>query len=169
MSNIRQIVIETQGSVTPIMSQLDRFLRENLKGGKIFLTVSRESLCNLPTAEVHAIQEAPKPSTRTPPQNRALHLFCKLLAVALNEAGYDMRRTLKEGVDIPWSENTVKEHLWRPIQIAITGEHSTTKPTPAEYTKIYEVLSRHLGEKLGVHVEWPCEENQIRQARISQC
>lgn len=169
MSNIRQIVIETQGSVTPIMSQLDRFLRDNLKGGKIFLTVSRESICNLPTAEVVAIQEAPKPSRRTLKQNSALHKFCDLLAEKLNDSGYDMRRTLKEGVDIPWSGASVKEHLWRPLQIAITGDESTKKPTPAEYTKIYEVLSRHLGEKLGVHVEWPCEENQIRQARISQC
>lgn len=166
MSSIREIVIETQGSVTPIMNRLDFFIRENLKGGKIFLTVSRESICNLPTAEVVAIQEAPKPARRTIPQNKALHLFCSMLAEKLNDSGYDMRRTLKQDVDIPWSGASVKEYLWRPLQIAITGDESTTKPAPSEYTKIYEVLSRHLGEKLGVHVEWPCEENQIRQARI---
>lgn len=151
-------LIDSVLSIRPILDRVERAVRDQVKNGPIYIYLSRTPI----------EQSAPKPSRRTLSQNRALHLFCGQLAEALNEAGYDMRRTLKQGVDIPWSQNTVKEHLWRPLQEVVTGEHSTKKPTPAEYTKIYEVLSRHLGEKLGVHVEWPCEENQIRQARISQ-
>ena len=149
-------LIDSVLSIRPILDRVERAVRDQVKNGPIYIYLSRTPIA----------VKAPKPSTRTPPQNRALHLFCDLLAEALNNAGYDMRRTLKEEVDIPWTQHSVKEHLWRPIQIAITGDKSTTKPAPSEYKKIYEVLSRHLSEKLGIYVEWPCEESQIRQARI---
>ena len=92
---------------------------------------------------------------RTGRQNRCLHLFCEQLAVALNDAGWDMKKTLKPGVDIPWTKTSVKEFLWRPIQEAMTGKRSTTEMNTVDPSEIYEVLSRHMGEKLGVHVAWP--------------
>jgi hypothetical protein len=91
-------------------------------------------------------------------QNSSLHLYLSHLAEALNDAGYDMKRTLKQEVDIPWTEASAKEHLWRPIQKALTKKDSTTKPTTKEYVYIYEVLSRHLVEKLGVNVPWPSKD-----------
>lgn len=97
-----------------------------------------------------------KARQRTLTQNRALHLFCGWLADALNEAGYDMRRTLRHDADIPWTQETVKDHLWRPIQEALTGKHSTTEITTVEPTEIHEVLSRHLASRLGVTCPpWP--------------
>lgn len=93
---------------------------------------------------------------RTLTQNRALHLFCGWLAEALNAAGYDMRRTLKHDVEMPWTASAVKDYLWRPIQIALTDKESTTEITTVEPTAIHEVLSRHLGERLGVECPpWP--------------
>jgi hypothetical protein len=91
-------------------------------------------------------------------QNRSLHLYLAHLSEALNDAGYDMKRTLKQEIDIPWNEANAKEYLWRPIQKALTKKDSTTKPTTKEYTYIYEVLSRHLVEKFGVNVPWPNKE-----------
>ena len=91
-------------------------------------------------------------------QNSSLHLYLSHLAEALNDAGYDMKRTLKQDVDIPWGKESAKEHLWRPIQELLTKKDSTTKPTTKEYVYIYEVLSRHLVEKLGVNVPWPCKD-----------
>ncbi len=41
----------------------------------------------------------------TPNQRNALHLYCEMLACALNNAGYDMKKTLKEEVEIPWQKN----------------------------------------------------------------
>lgn len=96
--------------------------------------------------------------TRTLTQNRALHLYCTMLADALNDGGLDQRKTLKPEIDIPWTPDAVKNHLWRPVQVAVTGKESTTKPEAGEYTKIYEVLNRHLSAKLGVTVEWPTKE-----------
>tara|TARA_Y100001951_G_scaffold105178_1_gene120470 strand:+ start:2463 stop:2885 length:423 start_codon:yes stop_codon:yes gene_type:complete len=89
-------------------------------------------------------------------QNAAMHLWFGWMAETLNDAGYDMRRTLKHDADMPWSPATVKEFLWRPIQQALTQKRSTTEITTVEPTEIYDVLCRHLGEKLGVQCpEWP--------------
>ena len=97
-----------------------------------------------------------KAKQRTLTQNRALHLFCQWLADTLNDAGDDMRKTLRQDVDIPWTCESVKEHLWRPIQIAMTDKRSTTEITTVEPTEIHAVLSRHLGQKLGIACpDWP--------------
>jgi hypothetical protein len=86
-----------------------------------------------------------------------MHLYFRLLAEKLNDAGLDMKRTLKPGVDIPWTAENVKNHLWRPIQEAVTGKESTTEITTVDPSHVYEVLNRHTAEKLGVSVEWPRE------------
>lgn len=92
---------------------------------------------------------------RSAKQNAALHVFLRLLSKALNSAGLDMRRTLKPGTDIPWSPETCKEHLWKPIQLAMTKKESTTESLRQEYSEIYEVLNRHMGQKFGISIPWP--------------
>lgn len=93
---------------------------------------------------------------RTLTQNRALHLFLGMLADELNAGGFDMRRVLKHDVDIPWSTETCKEFLWKPLQAVLLNKKSTTEADRTEYTQVHQLLSRHLGEKLGVSVpEWP--------------
>lgn len=97
-----------------------------------------------------------KAKQRTLTQNRALHLFCQWLADALNDAGLDMRKTLRDDVDVPWTQASVKEYLWRPVQTAMTDKKSTTEITTIEPTEIHAVLARHLGERLGVTCPpWP--------------
>lgn len=102
-----------------------------------------------------------KAKQRTLTQNAAMHLFFGWLADALNDAGYDMRRTLRNDIDIPWTPAAVKEHLWRPIQIAMTDKRSTTEITTVEPTEIHAVLSRHLGQKLGIQCPaWPKRDQE---------
>ena len=97
---------------------------------------------------------------RTLKQNKALHKYCEMLAEALNDAGLDMRTVLKPGVAIPWNKERVKDALWRPIQEAMTDKESTTELDTAEPSRIYDVLDRHLGEKFGLHVPWPQDEEK---------
>ncbi len=99
-----------------------------------------------------------EPEQRTTLQNKALYAFFKILAEELNNAGLDMRKTLKPNIDIPWTPNTIKEYLWRPIQITQLQKQSTTELTTGEVTQIYETLNRHLGEKFGLHVLFPSKE-----------
>ena len=93
--------------------------------------------------------------TRTSTQNNALHVYCRLLSEKLNESGLDMKKVIKQEVDIPWSTSLVKEYLWKPVQTVVTGDESTAKVASEDYHKVYSVLSRHLSEKFGVHVEFP--------------
>lgn len=68
--------------------------------------------------------EPKKYPQRTKQQNRALHVLFRMMSDLLNENGLDMRKTLKPGVDIPWSPEAVKEFLWRPVQEAQFNKHS---------------------------------------------
>jgi len=96
---------------------------------------------------------------RTLTQNRALHMYCDNLAKSLNNAGWDMRRLLKDDFEIPWTGHSVKNTLWREIQKAMFGKESTTEPETHEYSQIYEVLNRVISQRAGVFVPWPCKEN----------
>jgi len=95
---------------------------------------------------------------RTTYQNKALHQYFENVANTLNDAGLDMKAVLKPEIDIPWSKSTVKEQLWRPIEKAMTGKESTTEMTTIELSDIYDVLHRHLSEKLGINVPFPSDE-----------
>jgi len=83
-----------------------------------------------------------------------------MLAEALNDAGHDMRHTLKEEVDIPWTSETVKEYLWKPVQARLLGKESTTELDRKEVSTVYDVLNRHLGTKFGLSVLFPSEDSR---------
>lgn len=98
---------------------------------------------------------------RTGRQNRAMHLYFRLLANELNAGGYNVQLVLKEKMDIDWTPALVKEVLWRPAQKVILGKRSTTELGKSEdIDKVYDHLTRHLGEKYGVFVEWPHFETE---------
>lgn len=104
---------------------------------------------------------------RTEQQNKSLHVYFTLLSEELNSSGYDMRKTLKESIDIPWSPTSIKEFLFRPIMKAQTGKESTRDLTTKEIDQIYDVLNRHLGEKFSIFVPFPSMEGVINQSRIN--
>ena len=95
---------------------------------------------------------------RTLTQNKALWAFFENLAETLNGAGYDMKKTLKHDIEIPWTKQSVHDHLWVPIQNAMIGKSSTKEMDTVDPSDIYEVLNRHLGEKIGIFVKWPSQE-----------
>ena len=92
-------------------------------------------------------------------QNKSLHLYCKHLAEALNDAGYDCFNFFNEGFAMPWNEKLVKEMIWRPVQEAVIDKQSTAEANTTEYTDIYNVINRHLIENRNVFVQWPCKES----------
>jgi len=93
---------------------------------------------------------------RTKKQNNSLHLWLSQLAKMLNDAGLDMKKTLKAETEIPWTMISAKEHLWKPIQQIVIGKESTAEAQRKDYNEIYAVLSRHFSEKHGIQVpEWP--------------
>lgn len=102
-------------------------------------------------------QEEKKYPERTLLQNRALHLYFQSVADILNEAGLDMRAVLKPGIEIPWSKETVKNFLWRPIQRIQLGKESTKELTTVDIDKVFDTMNRHLANH-GVHEDFPSIE-----------
>lgn len=96
---------------------------------------------------------------RTTTQNKALHLYFRLLSEALNDGGYDMKKVLRPEVDISWNSKTIKEYIWRPIQNAQLLKKSTKDLTTKEIDLVYDTINRHLSEKFGVSVPFPSYEN----------
>lgn len=90
-----------------------------------------------------------------------------MLAQQLTDAGFDMKRTLKPDVDIPWTKQTVKEYLWKPIMVALLNKESTTQLTTKEVDQVFSVLNRHLGDKLGIVLEFPSIETIINKQRFN--
>lgn len=102
---------------------------------------------------------------RTDRQSRALHLYFEHLAFELNDAGLDMRKTLKPGVEIPWSGDTIKEYIWRPIMEAQIGKKSTTEMTTKDIDTVFDTITRHLANRFGLQVDFPSIETQIMDER----
>ncbi len=71
-----------------------------------------------------------------------------------------MKKTLKPGIEIPWTEEMVKTHIWKTVQSVMFEKDSTTKLTTKEVNEVYAVVDRHLSEKTGVHVEFPKDEEK---------
>lgn len=97
---------------------------------------------------------------RTGQQNKSIHKFCGMLSEALNDAGLDVMTTLRHDVAIPWTPERVKELIWRPVQQVMTGKESTTELDRIEPNQVWEVINRHMGEKHGIHVPFPCEDDR---------
>lgn len=99
---------------------------------------------------------------RTSLQNRALHKFYALLSNELNTKGLDVRKVVKEGYDIWWTPDMVKEIIWRPFQKVKYGTDSTTFLTKHEQIDaIHEDIMRNLGEKFGVdYIDFPNDPDE---------
>lgn len=102
---------------------------------------------------------------RTPAQNRALHKYFTMLADEMNAAGLDQRTVLKPEIDIPWTTESVKEQIWRPLQKIQLGKDSTTELSTTDIDKILDTITKHLGEKFGFVVEFPSIEALINKER----
>lgn len=93
---------------------------------------------------------------RTPRQNRSLHKWLTWLAEVLNNAGLDQKKVLKPEIEIPWTQEAAKIHLWHPIQKAMFDTDSTADMTKLQVGEVEKTLTRHLTQKFGVEIpEWP--------------
>lgn len=102
------------------------------------------------------------PKQRTIQQGKALYKFFELLAKALNDAGYDMRKVLKPTYNLPWTKETVHDHIWIPFQEAMYKTNSTAFLRKQEQIdKLHETIMRELGEKFGVeYLPFPNDERK---------
>ena len=95
---------------------------------------------------------------RTLSQNAAIHKYCEMLARDLNEAGYELHidsKVLEEPLTVPWTKETVKEHIWRRVQLALTGKASSAELGTKEVDIVYRAISKHMAQSCGVTTPFP--------------
>lgn len=115
------------------------------------------------------ISELKPKKLRSLGQNKALHLDCQLIADKLNDAGYDMRVVLKQHINIPWTLESVKTHIFKPVLQIMYQKESTTKidKNSDELQKIHDVIMRELGQNW--HIEYhPFPHNIKKQQEIQE-
>ncbi len=103
----------------------------------------------------------PKISRYTVKQNSAIHVYCRQVAEALNDGGFDMQKVLAcKPMSIPWTKISVKEFLWKEVLKAISLKQSTTEMITTEPNEVYDILNRFLGENFSIHVPFPKNEDK---------
>lgn len=98
---------------------------------------------------------------RTLTQNKAIHVFFDILAYELNDKDLTIKETLKQNFSIPWSEKTVKELIWKPVQFKMYETESTRELTTDQVSKVFNVIREHIfdltcGE---IDLEFPSKDN----------
>lgn len=112
-------------------------------------------LWKLPKDKAFDVAVTSHKAQRTITQNKAMHKYFTLLANAFNDAGYTVEMVLTKPLDISWTDNLVKDILWRKIQIALFDKSSTTQLEKSEVSKTYEELNNYTASTLGVHIPFP--------------
>lgn len=96
-------------------------------------------------------------------QNASLHKYLDLLAIALNNAGYDLKRVLesmRKGFSVQCTKENIKETVWRPMQSAMFGIESTTELDTKQVSEVYMNVNKFTSETLKVSIPWPDKYNQ---------
>ena len=98
---------------------------------------------------------------RTDQQRKALEVYCKLCAEAINNAGLTMQESLKTLMDVEWSQETFKNIVWKAAQKKFLNKDSTTQLEKHEIDEVYDHVNRWLA-KLGVDsIPFPTDEKRI--------
>ena len=100
---------------------------------------------------------------RTSQQQAALEVWCRNTAEFFNEAGItrEIRSSIfKEGsFECDWTRDSVKNEVWRPVQVALTQKESTTDQSTSDYAKTYDTLVRAFGTKGLSLPAWPVKHD----------
>ncbi|MCP4527356.1 MAG: hypothetical protein GY833_15790 [Aestuariibacter sp.] len=94
-------------------------------------------------------------------QQKALHLYFKLIAEQFREIGMPFRyhlEILNKYIELPHTGNIVKEFVWRPIQLALFDIKSTKDITTQQVNEIVNVMNVYFGEK-GYDIQFPSIES----------
>jgi len=96
-------------------------------------------------------------------QQKSLHLYFDLLAKEFQKEGITMTTILQKFiVDTPATKTTIKELMWKPLQMAILDKGSTTQLSKnEEIDLIYDSMNKFTSETFGISVPFPNVEDLI--------
>ena len=98
--------------------------------------------------------------TRSQRQNRSLHLLFSMISNELNELGMEFQYFGVKGqvLSTRYTAHIVKNHFYRPIQIALFDIQSTTKVNTQQINETFDVIAKFFAEK-GIELFFPSIES----------
>ena len=101
--------------------------------------------------------------TRTSRQQAALEVWCGNVAQLFNESGItrEVRSPVYKGgaIESEWKKHTVKDDIWRTMQMALTDKESTTEATTVDIATVYDALVLAFANK-GIQLPpWPIKRD----------
>ena len=97
-------------------------------------------------------------ANRTNRRNATVHLLFRQMATALNEAGFEISHPFKPDLEIPWSEHSVKELLYRPIITSYFKVEQSSALDTAQISESMEILVDAVNRNTGVLINIPSQE-----------
>ena len=130
---------------------------DNFTAGQFMSTAIDDVMNGVESGDIKVTITIENANDYTKKQRGALHVWCNLMAEALNDSGADMQKVLnrRNPVDIPWSMDRFKEFIYKPMLEAMTGMKSTEQQKTVSPSEVYNVLAKHFSQHYGVHVPWP--------------
>lgn len=105
---------------------------------------------------------------RSGQQRKALEVYCKEMADALNDAGVDYVKWLEfiqsNGVQAVWTQDRFKDAFRQyagalfPEIISSKGNAETSKLTRPQMTQAYDLVNMRMSTYYGVGMNWPSED-----------
>jgi hypothetical protein len=96
-------------------------------------------------------------ANRSNKQNATLHLLFRRMAKGLNSAGYEIPHPFKPDLEIPWSEHSVKELLYRPIITSYFKVERSSDLDVSQFSESMEILVDAVNRNTGVYTPVPQE------------
>jgi len=94
---------------------------------------------------------------RTSQQNKALHLYCQMVADEMNAAGYDFQQAIT--LPVKMTGELVKEYMFKRIMsVMYSDKESTTELSKTEIQEVYEAMNAATAQKFGVSMNWPSDD-----------
>ena len=97
-------------------------------------------------------------ANRTSRQNATVHLLFRRMATALNEAGFEISHPFKPELEIPWSEHSVKELLYRPIITSYFKVEQSSALDTTQISESMEILVDAVNRNTGILINIPSQE-----------
>jgi hypothetical protein len=123
---------------------------------------ARQALKALPSGDIQI--EYGASNKRTGKQNSCLYEFFENIANACNDSGQEMEVSspvLSKPVTVRWTKESVKEYIWRPVQVAMFPDtQSTTDLTTVELMRVTEQLQHFLVTRFTINVEFPSVDSK---------
>ena len=116
-------------------------------------------LQTIPLSGENVLEISDPKGTITDEQFHAVHLYCELVAQALNDGGFSFNDGKVIQTEVEFTKERCYEQIWKVLQIALFPKKKHLKQlNKMDVDKIYDYMNKALAERAGVHVPFPSKE-----------